>query len=176
MSDFYEEIVRQRGSLERLVGRMPGFRGYQDKRARRKADTMLRDHVTGLIKQCIDKMVRIEKAILDNSGMEHLTRTRDVKARIQLLHDKVRAAAPGYSGMWAQMKIEPEELEKIYSFDEALIPLVDKIDVALDSLEQAALDKKGVDKAIAQVDTVATEALEAFRSRDDVLTKFSKEL
>ncbi len=50
----------------------------------------------------------------------------------------MKAAAPGYSGFGEAVKVEAEELERIYSFDEALIRYIDKFDAALDALDQSA--------------------------------------
>jgi hypothetical protein len=174
MSELYDQIVQQRGSLERLVARLPGFRGYQDKQARRTADTMLRDYIAEQIKQRIQRLVSIEKIILDKLGMSLMPKTRDVKGKIQLYHDKVATRAPGYSGMWSQMKIGDEELEKIYSFDEAQIRYMDQVDEKLEALEIAAKSGEGVEDAIYALDTVVSEAIDALALRDDVLVKLSK--
>jgi len=174
MSELYDQIMSEKGSFENLVMKIPGFKGYQDKTARRSADTMLREHLAQQIDQCRDKLVRIEKLVLDNLGIQYMSRTRDVKSKIQQYHNKVSSAMPGYSGMWAQMKIGAEELEEIYSFDEAQIRYVEKIDTALDTLQQAVLNREGVEAAIADVDTAVSEAIDAFALRDDVLTKLSE--
>lgn len=175
-SDLYNQIVSQRGTLESLVARIPGFRGYQESTARRTADTMLRDYIATQIQQRIDRLVRIEKLILDTLGTASLSRTRDVKGNIQLFHDKVKTAAPGYAGMWAQMKIGPEELEKLYAFDEAQIVYVDKIDLALDRLQEAVMNREGVEAAIFNLGEVVAEAIAAFDLRDDVLTDLSSRI
>lgn len=174
MSELYDRIVSQRGSLEQLVARIPGFRGYQDSQARRQADRMLRDHLAEQLDHRISRLVRIEKIILDNFGMSYMTRTRDVKGRLQLYHDRIQSAAPGYAGLWAHMKIGADELERLYSFDEAQIRYIDQIDQALEKLEQSALHKEGLDEAIMQLDNVVSEAIEAYDLRDDALTDLSK--
>ncbi|MEQ8677845.1 MAG: hypothetical protein RLP44_11650 [Aggregatilineales bacterium] len=171
MSSLYDRIVSQRGSLERLVARIPGFKGYQDKQARRTADRMIREHITGILAQKITKLIDIEKIILSSAGIAYMSKTRDVKSKLQLYHDKVATAAPKYDGMWAQMKIESEDLEKIYSFDEAQMHYVDNIDASLDKLRQAALTNTDLDAAIFETSGVVTEALEAFDLRDNVLTE-----
>jgi hypothetical protein len=176
MSELYDKIVNQRGSFERLVARIPGFRGYQDKTARRKADTMLRDHIADQINEKIQRFVRIQNVILDKAGMSYMSKARTVKDKIQLYHDRVKAAAPGYSAMWAAVKIDSEELEKIYSFDEAQIRYVDKLNEALDTLEKAVNSKEGIDAALDAVDALAGEANEAFNLREDVLTNINKAL
>lgn len=176
MSDLYDKIVSQRGSLERLFARIPGFRGYQDKAARREADRMLRDHIAAEIAKRINRLVQIEKSLLGSGGLSYMTKTRNVKDRLQLYHDRVKAAAPGYSAMWAANKIGSEELEKIYSFDEAQIRYVDQFDSALDQLQQAVSSKGEIDAALSELDTIAMEANNAFGLREDVLTNLDKSL
>jgi len=174
MTDLYDRIVSQRGSLERLADKIPGFRGYHDRADRRKADRLLRDYIAGQIDQCVATLVQIEKLILDNIGLQYMPKTRDLKGKIQLYRDKVSAAAPGYAGLWAQMKIGLPELEELYSFDEAQTRYVEKVDKALDALRKAVLSKEGIDAAIMEADSVTTEALDALALRDDVLTRFAE--
>lgn len=176
MSSLYDQIVSNRGSLEKLVARIPGFRGYQDKQARRTADRMLRDYIAGQLDDRLRRLVRIEKLILDNMGMSFMPRTRNAKGKLQLYRDKIATAAPKYDGMWAQMKIESEQLAEIYSFDEAQIVYVEKIDLALEKLQEAVLEKEGVEAAIFELDNLASEAIDAFALRDDVLTRFADQV
>ncbi|MBC8170544.1 MAG: hypothetical protein H7X77_02690, partial [Anaerolineae bacterium] len=95
--------------------------------------------------------------------------------RLQLYRDKINTAAPKYDGMWAQMKIGTEELDKIYSFDEAQIRYVDQFDTALDEVE-TAIGTETLGEAIEKIHTLASEAIDAFTLRDDVLTGLSKTL
>lgn len=174
MSDLYEKIIGQRGSFENLIARIPGFKGYQDKQARRTADRMLRDYIAGELDKRVQRLVRLEKLILDVLGMSYMPRTRSAKSKMQLYRDKIATRAPGYDGMWAQMKIEAEELERIYAFDEAHIGYADKFDMALDTLELAIKNRENVEQAIWDLETVATEAIDAYSLRDEVLTNLSK--
>jgi hypothetical protein len=171
MSDLYNKIVNSRGSFENLVARIPGFKGYQEKQARRTADRLLRDYIAGLVDERLRRLVRIEKLILDNGGLSYMSKTRDIKGKLQLYRDKIATAAPKYDGMWAQMKIGNDELDKIYSFDEAQIAYVDRIDVELDHLQNAATSKEGIDTAIFEFGGLLDEAIDAFNLRDDVLTE-----
>ncbi len=174
MSDLYNQIISQRGSLERLVARIPGFGGYMDKDARRAADRMIRDHVATAVAQRINRLTQIENQLLDSGGLQYMSETRSAKTRLQTFRDQVRAAAPGYAGLDDAVKIDTAELDKFYSFDEALLRFVDKFDEALDALQQAASSKTGVEEAIAALDKAASEAIEAFALREDVLTNFNK--
>jgi len=174
MSELYDRITSQPGSLERLIKRIPGFAGYLDKKARRTADRMLRDHIADELSQRIARLNQIENTILNNGGLSYMSKTSSAKLKLQHFHDLVKTAAPGYSGILEAIKIGPEELDKLYSFDEALIAYADKFDGALNTLAKAASDKSGIDEAIAGLDALTIEANNAFALRDDVLTNLSK--
>jgi hypothetical protein len=137
---------------------------------------MLRDHIAGQLSQRITRLVRIEKALLDNGGLSFMTETQSAKLKLQLYHDRVAAAVPGYSGFFAAVKIGAEELEKLYSFDEAQVRYLDQFDVALSELESAVNAKEGVAEAITKLDQLTAEANDAFSLREDVLTGLDKNL
>ncbi len=174
MSDLYDKIVNERGSLERLMANIPGFRGYLEHSARHQADTLLREYVAARIAERVQQLVRAEKIILDKGGLSYMSKTRDVKGKLQLYHDKVATAAPGYSGMWAQVKVGPEEMQAIYAFDEAQLRYVDQIEQSIDALKNSAMSDEGVDDALYALDEVITEANLAFALRDDVILNLSQ--
>lgn len=174
MSELYDRIVSQKGSLEKLIGRIPGFTGYLDNKARRTADRMLRDHIADELSRRIARLAEIEKGLLDNGGLSYMSKTSSAKSKLQHFRDLVKTAAPGYSGFMEAIRIGPDEMEKLYSFDEALISYADKFDGALDALAKAASDKTGINEAIASLDALTVEANDAFSLRDDVLTNLSK--
>ena len=169
MSDLYDKIVNERGSLESLMAKIPGFRGYLEHAARHQADTLLREHIASQIAERVQQFVRTEKIILDKGGLSYMGKTRDVKGKIQLYHDKVATAAPGYSGMWAQIKIGPEEMEAIYAFDEAQFRYIDQIEQSINAVKESAMSGESVDDALYALDEVVTEAIDAFALRDDVI-------
>ena len=176
MSELYNQIVSQRGSFENLLARIPGFRGYIDKAARRTADRMLRDHLASLLTQRISRLTQIENKLLDNGGLSYMSKTNKVKTKMQTFRDRVETAAPGYSGFAEAIKVGSEELERIYSFDEALIRYGERFDEVLNALDQSMAANEGVDAALAELDSLTTEANEAFSLREDVLTNISKSL
>jgi hypothetical protein len=176
MSDLYNQIVSQRGSFENLIARLPGFKGYVDKSARRTADRMLRDHLADQLTQRINRFAQIEKKLLENGGLSSMSKTANVKMKLQTFRDRVKAAVPGYSGFGEAVKVDAEALERLYSFDEALVRYDDKFDEALNTFEQNVTSNEGVDAAIDALDGLTTEANEAFTLREDVLTNISKSL
>lgn len=176
-SRLYEEIVSNRGRLENLVARLPGFKGYHEKQARRTADRLLRDHLATEIDRSIKQFIQLEKKVLDGGkGLMHMSRTREVKDKLQAYHDKVATAAPKYSGMFAQIKIDERDLDRMYAFDEAQFRFLAQFDQTLDTLEKtiAGEGEKDLGEALDEVYAVASRASDAFSLRDDEILRLGK--
>lgn len=169
MDDLYSKIVRQRGKVENLVARLPGFKGYMEMSARRQADRMMREHVAGVIQQQFDRLPEIEKILLDEGGLQYMSKTRSAKTKFQTFIDRIATDTPGYSGFFDAIKVTEEDLQVIYAFDQALLDYADQFKDKLDDLQQAALAGDGVDDAIRALDALTIEANAAYDLRENVL-------
>lgn len=176
MSELYERILRERGSFENMLTRIPGFRGYLDRGARREADRMLRDYITAELDKRIDRFARAERKLLDNDGFSYMSRTASTKARMQNYRDRVSAATPGYSGFMDALKVGEMELDLLYAFDEAQIRYLDRLSAGLEVFESAVTSKDGIEAALDGLDALVLEADDAFRLRDDVITNIDQSL
>lgn len=176
MSDLYNEITSGRGSFERLLMRLPGFEGYLNNKARRTADRMVRDYIADQLTERLNRLAEIEKTLLDSGGLSYMSKTNSAKTKWQIYRDRLKAAAPGYSGFFAEIEIGPEQLETLYMFDELQIQYADKFQAALDVLAGAVSKKEGIEAAIADLEQLATEANEAFSKRENAITSFDERL
>jgi hypothetical protein len=176
MSELFDRILSNRaGALQRLTTHIPGFEGYLDNKARRTADRKLRDHVTDELNRRLNRLIDLEKSLLDGGGMSYMSKTSSAKTKLQLFRDRVKSAAPGYSGFFEEIPVTPEDMDKLYAFDEAQVSYADQFSEALNKLEEAIKAKTGIDEAIAALDKLAVEANDAFSLREDVITKLGKE-
>ena len=170
MNDLYSRIVSQRGSLERLGARLPGFGGYMDMSARRQADRIIREQVASELTQQINRLPVIENKLIDAGGLQYMSATRSAKAKMQTFIDRVATAAPGYSGFFDAVKVTAEDLAVVYAFDEALMRYGDQFKEKLDALDQASNSGEGIKEAIAELDRLTIEANEAFSLREKTLS------
>lgn len=173
-SDLYNRIANDRGSLPGILKHIPGFEGYMDLKARRTADRMVRDYLAAGLQQRINRLAQISRHLLDQNGMAGMSKLSAVTAHLQTYHDRIKAAAPGYSGFYESIKVDAAALDLIYSFDELQIGYVDKLDAALDTLDKAVTDKGDVAGAVQSLDSLIAEASESFSKRADVLTDIGK--
>ncbi len=173
-SDLYNRITNDRGSLPRILKHIPGFEGYMDRKARRTADRMLRDYLADAVQQRINRLAGISRRLLDQNGMKGMSKLSAVTAHLQTYHDRIKAAAPGYSGFYEAIKVDAAALDLLYNFDELQIGYVEKLDGALDTLDKVVTDKGDVDGAVQTLDSLIAEASESFAKRADTLTNIGK--
>ncbi|MCD4686740.1 MAG: hypothetical protein K8S97_12460 [Anaerolineae bacterium] len=169
MDDLYTRIVNGRGGLENLLSKLPGFKGYVEKTARRQADRLMREHVAAKLREQLNRLAQIEKALVDAGGLKFMSDTRSAKTKFQTFIDRIATDAPGYSGFFDAVKITDEDLQVVYAFDEALLDYVEQFKVKLAALDTAVSSGEGVVEAIRELDTLTIEANEAYSLRDGVL-------
>lgn len=172
-SQLYHEIVAQRGQLENLVAKIPGFKGYHEKEARRQADRLLREYLVSEFDKILRRFERFEKRLLDNGGLQYMGRTREVKSKIDAYRDRVNTAAPKYSGMWSAIKIDEDALDRIYAFDEAQLRYQMQFDTLLIRLDDAVKADEDFEPILDELYDAAVEANEAFRLRDDEILRLA---
>jgi hypothetical protein len=176
MTDLYDKIISQKGSFEQLLAKIPGFRGYQEMQARRQADTLLRRYLGGRLEQVVRRFSRLENDILDGGkGLRYMTRTREVKSKLQAYTDIINTANPKYSGMWDSIKIDEAALDRIYAFDEAQVRYIDDLERKVDALSDA-LKSDDFSQELESLFDTAVEAIDAFALRDDEILQLDSSL
>jgi hypothetical protein len=123
--------------LERLARLVPGLGSYQDKEGLRERDKRLRD---SLADRLDGARKAVEKAIdgLQRQGhLANLDRLGHLDRRLHHAADTIRFASRGYAGVFDDVKIDEEKLERLCAWDISLAESVSAI-------EEAAKGLKGI--------------------------------
>ncbi len=170
MSDLHNQIASQHTGLDRLIGRLPGFRGYQDATDRRAADRLIREHIGHALHDQYDALMSASKAVLSSpGGLSSMGELGNVQTKMQTFINRVNTAMPGYAGFYDAVKVGPAELQKLYDFDATLLGFVDQFKEKIAALQTAITSKEGLNAAIAALDTLTNEANTAFGARENVI-------
>jgi DNA-binding transcriptional ArsR family regulator len=117
--------TRNRGGLEDLLRKIPGFRGYLEKEARRDSDhlqrTMLADRLQ-LAKSALDRHAR---RLVDAGQLATLPKLEQVRARLDKVQNRLRGAVRGYSGFFDLVQVDEAVLDRVYEHDATLVDDVD---------------------------------------------------
>jgi hypothetical protein len=138
-------MAKQRGSLERVVAHVPGFRGYVEQEGRRLADRLLRDHGAARLERILAEL-RDRTA---TAGLSDVDETRELIAHVEKLRGELRFADRGYCGFFEEAKLDDgPALEAVYAQDERLALQVSELGAHVAGREASAALLRGALKRL----------------------------
>lgn len=170
MTDLFNKIVGDRGSLENLLAKIPGFQGYMEMSSRREADRMIREHVAQQFQAQITRYAGLQSDLVRKGGLLVMDKAKSAHTKLENLRRRIATDTPGYSGFFASNKIGADELQNVYAFDEAMVRYADQIAQKLDLLQTAINGESNmIEPALSDLEATLTEASQAYDLRDNVL-------
>jgi hypothetical protein len=142
MGDLIGQVESERGGLERLAGKIPGFRGYLAKEKRRDADKLLRDAIAARFQTQLRRLPDLQMQLLSSGGIQYVDDVERAVTRLNTFVDRIKTAPRGYAGFFDSVKVKEDDLERLYHWDEQLLGEADTIAASVDALA-AAIDSKG---------------------------------
>lgn len=172
MSDEIEQIVQKvTGDLDpfkKILSYVPGFKGYIDRQARRDQDKILRDSIASRFEEQWQRISTIQRDVIAQGEIHLVDDLESAAIKLRSFIDRVRRAPRGYSGLFDAVKINSDELERLYQYDATLLTLADDVGRAIDNVE-ASLGSDGVFAAIRHLRTVSQQCLDLYERRAKVL-------
>ncbi|HZW03394.1 MAG TPA: hypothetical protein VFF68_05685 [Anaerolineaceae bacterium] len=168
MSDLYGRITNEQDLLTRLVSKIPGFRGYVERETRRSADKMIREVIASRFEEQWQHISRLQRDLIGARQIDLVDDLEAAAIKLRQFADRIRHAAYGYAGFFDAIKIQEEELSRIYQFDLQLLEKVDEISNAVGNVE-SSIGTDGLPAAIRHLTTVAQETIETYNRRMEVI-------
>ena len=151
--DIKERAREQLNWLERVLLKVPGFKGYYERELRRDSDRLQREYVVKELKRVKSGM---NKALQAASRAKDFERLRECEGFVRELDKSiaaVRYADQGYSGFFDLVKIREAELDRVYECDARLAEAAAAlVALPLDGADLAPLHEglAGIDELFAQ--------------------------
>jgi hypothetical protein len=168
MSDILGRIREEQDIFGKLLGKLPGFNGYFDREQRRSADKLLRENVAGRYEELWRRISGLQRDLISQGGIAYIDDLESAAIKLRQFIDRIRTASYGYAGFFDAVKIQSEELEKIYQYDLWLLSLVDEVGRAIDNVE-SSLGTDGLPAAIRHLTQLSQESVEAYNKRSEVI-------
>ncbi|HIE37763.1 MAG TPA: hypothetical protein EYH30_04335 [Anaerolineales bacterium] len=169
MGDLYERVSETRTGLEKLLGKIPGYKGYKEKEMRRESDKLLRETVATQMEIQRRRMDDLQKQLIAAGRFEYLDEMGNATTKLQTFIDRVRKAAYGYAGLFDAVRVREEELDRLYDFDNQLLGFVEQLSAALSNLETSIPGGEGLAEAVRRVMDICAEANRTFDGREQVI-------
>jgi predicted RecB family endonuclease len=159
--------------LERLVRIIPGVAGYQDNESARDTDKAVRmklaEQLDG-IKLDIDK----EKlGLVEGKDLSLLPALDRAASKISKTANTIKYAARGFSGIFDKPRVDLEQLEKLSSFDIALLEDMEDLKTLAKNMS-ASSDASLLKDAVAKLDNAIDSLDRKFSSRQEIISDLER--
>jgi hypothetical protein len=168
MADLFENITDSRSALAKLAAKVPGLGEFMESNDRRAADKLLRDTLARRIREQQRRVDDLQQQMMSGQGLLMLDDIERAQTNLTTFADSISSARYGYAGLFAKVKIDSEELAKVYEYDNKLFENVEETSDAIDQVQAAVDSGEGLPTAVRELNRVSRAAVEAFRKRADV--------
>jgi hypothetical protein len=153
--DIKERAREQLNWLERILHKLPGFKGYYERELRRDSDRLQREYILKQQRKVKSGMNKLIQAAARAKDFD-LLREYDLFVReIDRSIGALRYADQGYSGFFDLVKIREPELDRVYEQDALAMDAAETLVAEFKKLSAAPLDPSGLvslREALARID------------------------
>jgi hypothetical protein len=163
-----DNVKDEMSDLEKLLAKIPGYKGYKEKEQRREADKLLRDHIVNRLRTVKTKLDGLQTDLISAGKIDLLDETGSAATQLQTFIDRLRTASYGYAGLFDAARIKEDDLDRVYEFDASLLSYADRLDSAIVSAREG-VEGEDTRSLILMLRDLAREANATFDERQDVL-------
>ncbi|MEI6613336.1 MAG: hypothetical protein WCL37_00420 [Chrysiogenales bacterium] len=146
--DMQEKAREKMNWFERVLHKIPGFKGYCEREFRRDADRLQREFIVQQLQEVMKSLNFIIQAVSRQKNLELLTEYDLFTKSLQKTINEIRYADQGYSGFFDLIKIKEVELDSVYKLDSEMVDLACRFNnefkkIITQSLELPGLEPSG---------------------------------
>jgi len=172
--DYLEKVRGERGLLEKIMGYVPGYKGYKEKELRRESDRLVRMEVVNRLKAA--KMT-VRRSFANPAAVQALSGGNSYKydalmSRLDRVTQRIDRAVAGYAGVFDAVRVKEDKLDTIIQHD---LTLIQKADALKTDCENVAKMKPGNDDWGTAMDALISK-VEEFDGLIDKRSEILREL
>jgi hypothetical protein len=169
MSDqIFESVTGDMDPFKKILSYIPGFKGYMERQARRDSDAILRQTIADRFEQQWGRISALQREFISQGEISYIDDLEAAAIKLRTFADRVRRATRGYSGLFDAVKINQEELARLYEYDAHMLELAEEVGRAIDNVE-ASIGTDGLRAAFRNLTGVAQECIDIFDRREEVV-------
>lgn len=161
-------VKDEMSGLEKLVSKIPGYKGYKEKEQRREADKLLREHIANRLRTVKTQLDGLQTDLISAGKIDLLDEAGSASTQLQTFIDRLRTASYGYSGLFDAVRVKEDDLDRVYEFDASLLSYADRLEGAIGRAREG-LEGEDARSLILLIRDLAREANATFDERQDVL-------
>jgi hypothetical protein len=154
--------------FKKILSKIPGFSGYMERQNRRDSDKLIRDRIFSRFRELESRLSGVQRDFIARGELDYIDDLEASAIKMRTFADRVRTATRGYSSLFEAVKINEEELRKLYEYDASMLDLVDEVSRAIDHIE-ASVGTDGLPAAIRNLEAVTRQCIETFDRREEII-------
>ena len=162
-----DKVKGDRSLFERIGAYIPFYRGYRARNLRRDVDREVRMAVSKMIKNTKMELENIYREVIETGDMAMARKIERIKNKTDTYNTKVEKAVNGYSGIWATIKKEEQELDAVVEFDSKVLETADTLRKNTEALRNAIGDD--ISGMVRDLEREIDALIEAYEGRELVL-------
>jgi hypothetical protein len=170
--DLRQKVEGDRGTLKRLQLLIPGFRGYRQGEDIREADSFLRIQVADKVRNARTTLENSRAGLANVNQFQVLNDLSPLMANLWQLEGEIRHAEQGYSGISPAVRINPQQLDRLYEYDYGFAVAADQLNQTVSGLPGLLMggDASQAPTVIATARSQVNQLEQAFKARIQVIS------
>jgi hypothetical protein len=165
---YFDKVSADMDPFKKIVSKIPGFKGYIERQARRDSDKLLRDTIFQRFRALEDQISALQRDFIRHGELMYVDDLEASALKLRTFADRVRLAPRGYSSLFEAVKINESELEKLYEYDATMLEKADEVERAIDNI-QSSIGTDGLPAAIRHLETVSSDCISMYDQREQVV-------
>jgi hypothetical protein len=165
---YFDKVKSDMDPFKKILSYIPGFKGYMERQARRDSDKLLRETIADRFEQQWGRISALQREFIGSGEIQYVDDLEASAIKLRTFADRVRRATRGYSGLFDAVKINEEELFRLYEYDSQMLMLADEVSRAIDNVE-ASVGTDGLPAAFRNLKTVTQQCIDVFDRREEVV-------
>jgi len=167
--DLFQTVTGSMDIFKKIASKIPGFKGYIERQNRRDSDKIIRDTIYRRFRELEGRVSELQVEFISQGEISYIDDLERAALRLRTFADRVRTAPRGYSSLFEAVKINEDELAKLYEYDATLLDKSDEVGRAIDNI-QSSIGTDGLPAAIRNLQTLSKECVKAYDRRQEVVT------
>jgi hypothetical protein len=164
--DYLGKVRGERGLLEKIMGYIPGYRGYKEKELRRESDRLVRTEVVNRLKTAKTAFRRTfaNPSMVQKLSGDGAYRFDALNSRLDRVTQRIDRAVAGYAGMFDAIKVKEDKLDTVIQHD---LSLIEKAESIKADVEKTVSIDPGTDEWRTAMDALISKVEELDRLVDE---------
>lgn len=162
----------KRNWLQKLVDKIPGISGYQQKETRRDVDKLFRETLADRLRRLKDSTSAVVRDLTDGGRLFEVAPVERASKKIDTIEGRIRYATYGYAGFFDAVQIKEDQLDQLYRFDLGLVEHVESLEGLAARLRASTGTATELKAATSELEQALDNLSHAFDTRHENLNGF----